>query len=144
MVFDDQSRPLANLLGTIVLGNSLGGLRNGVLGKLSGEDQTNGGLDFLGGDGGALVVSGQLARLSGNALEDVIDEGVHDAHGLLADVDLRVALTEHLEDVAGVGFMAGALAVAALGGGGLLNGRLSRCLASGLLFSFGGHLLLVV
>ena len=38
------------LLGAGVLGDSLGSLRDGVLGQLSGQDQTDGGLDFPAGD----------------------------------------------------------------------------------------------
>lgn len=67
-----KEKPRARLFGgRRVLGNSLGTLRNGVLGKLTGEDQTNGGLNLSGRDGGLLVVSSQLGGLSGNALEDV-------------------------------------------------------------------------
>jgi hypothetical protein len=42
-----------------------------VLGKLTGEDQTNGGLNFPRGDGGLLVVGSKLGGLSGDTLEDV-------------------------------------------------------------------------
>ncbi len=126
------------LLGTVVLGNGLGGLRDGVLAQLSGEDEAHGSLHLLARDGAALVVGGQLAALMGDALKDVIDKAVHDGHGLLGDVDIGVALTEHLEDVAAVRLMARALATS-LGGGGLLNGRLGGGLASGLLLSFGSH-----
>ena len=61
------------LLGAGVLGDSLGSLRDGVLGQLSGKDQTDGGLDFPAGDGGTLVVVGKLGSFAGNTLEDVID-----------------------------------------------------------------------
>jgi hypothetical protein len=50
---------------------NLGSLRDGVLGKLTGEDEADRGLDLTGGDGGLLVVSGKLGGLSGDALEDV-------------------------------------------------------------------------
>jgi hypothetical protein len=42
-----------------------------VLGQLAGEDQSYGGLNLTGRDGGLLVVSSKLGSLSGNALEDV-------------------------------------------------------------------------
>jgi hypothetical protein len=42
-----------------------------VLGKLTGEDEADGGLDFAGGDGGLLVVGGKLGSLGGDALEDI-------------------------------------------------------------------------
>ena len=62
------------LLGAGVLGDSLGSLRDGVLGKLTGEEETDSGLDFARGDGGPLVVVGQARSLSSNALKDVIDK----------------------------------------------------------------------
>lgn len=109
-----------------------------MLAQLSGEDETDGSLNLLARDGAALVISGQLTTLMGDALKDIIDKAVHDSHGLFGDVNLGVALTEDLEDVAAVGFMAGALA-SGLGGRGLLNSGLGGSLAGGLLFSFRGH-----
>lgn len=109
-----------------------------MLAQLTREDQTNGSLDLFAGDGRTLVVSGQLAALVGNALKDVIDEAVHDGHSLLGDVNLGVALAEDFEDVAAVGLMARTLAVLARRRG-FLNGALSGSLSGGLLFSFRGH-----
>ena len=54
-----------------VLGDGLGALRHGVLGKLTGKDETDGGLDLTGRDGGLLVVGSELGGLSCDALEDV-------------------------------------------------------------------------
>ena len=54
-----------------VLGDGLGALRHGVLGKLTGEDEADRGLDLAGRDGGLLVVGGKLGGLSCDALEDV-------------------------------------------------------------------------
>jgi hypothetical protein len=90
------------LLGAGVLGDGLGALGHGVLGQLSGQEQTNGGLDLPGGDGGALVVVRQAAGLGGDALEDVVDERVHDAHRLGRDAGVGVDLLQHLVDVDGV------------------------------------------
>ena len=42
-----------------------------MLGKLTGKDEADGGLDLAGRDGGLLVVSGKLGGLSCDALEDV-------------------------------------------------------------------------
>ena len=118
-----------NLLGAGVLGDSLGSLRDGVLGQLSGQEETDSSLDFSGGDGGPLVVVGKTAGLSSNALKDVIDKGVHDAHGLGADTGVGVHLLEDLVDVDSVGLLALAvlLLVVTLGDGlagltGLLDG----------------------
>jgi len=70
-----------------------------VLGELPREDEADGGLDLPGRDGGLLVVPRQLGRLPGELLEDVVDEGVHDGHGLGGDAYVRVHLLQHLEDV---------------------------------------------
>ena len=72
----------SNLLGAGVLGNSLGSFRDGVFGQFSGEEEPDGGLDLPGSDGGPLVVVGQFGSLSSDTLEEIVDEGVHDAHGL--------------------------------------------------------------
>ncbi len=70
------------------LGDGLGALRDGVLGELTGEDKADGSLDLAGGQSGLLVEAGELAGLSGDALEDVVDEGVEDSNALLGDADL--------------------------------------------------------
>ena len=54
-----------------------------MLGEFSGEEEAYGGLDLSGGEGVLLVVSDELGGFSGNLLEDVVDERVHDAHGSL-------------------------------------------------------------
>ena len=81
------------------LGDSLGSLRDGVLGKLTGEDKADRGLDLAGGDGGLLVVPCKLGRLCRQLLKNIIDERVHDGHSLGGDADLGVDLLEYLEDV---------------------------------------------
>ena len=96
----------SNLLGGGVLGDGLGALRDGVLGELTGEEEPDSGLDLPGGDGGPLVVVGKTAGLSGDPLEDVVDEGVHDAHGLGGDTGVGVHLLEDLVDVDGIGLLA--------------------------------------
>jgi len=118
------------------LGDSLGSLRNGVLGELTGKHETNGSLDLAGRESGLLVVGGKLSSLAGDALEDVVDERVHDAHPLLADAGVGVDLLEDLVDVGGVGFDAllAALLLGALGGD--LLGSLGRSLL-GWCFSHG-------
>eukprot|EP00249_Psilotum_nudum_P037013 c9296_g1_i1 orf=1-282(-) len=82
-----------------VLGHGLGTFRHGVLGKFTRQDESDGGLDLSGRDGGLLVVGGEFAGLSGDALEDVVDEGVQDGHGAVGDTGVGVHLLEHLEDV---------------------------------------------
>jgi hypothetical protein len=92
-----------SLLGACVLGHSLGSLRHGVLGQLTGQKQTDSGLDLSAGDGGPLVVVGQAGCLCSNALKDVIDKAVHDGHGLAGDTSVGVDLLQDFVDVDRVG-----------------------------------------
>ena len=123
------------LLAAGVLGHSLGTLADCVLAQLAGQVKADGGLDFTAGDGMLLVVVGQSGRLGGNALEDVVHERVHDAHGLAGDARVGVDLLQDLVDVDGVALLAGlspSLLVArglGLGGGGFLFALLGCYLA---------------
>uniref|UniRef100_A0A8P4KEV0 Histone H2B n=2 Tax=Dicentrarchus labrax TaxID=13489 RepID=A0A8P4KEV0_DICLA len=117
------------LLGAGVFGHSLGALGHGVLGQLPGQQQADGGLDLPGGDGGALVVVSQTGGLTGDTLEDVAHEGVHDAHGLRGDPGVGVDLLQDFVHVDGVALLPGpSPLLAALGclGDGFL-GALLRC-----------------
>ena len=120
-----------DLLAAGVLGHSLGALRHGVLGQLTGEKETDSRLDLPAGDGGALVVVGKSGSLSRDSLEDIVDKGVHDRHGLAADASVGVHLLEHLVDVDGIAFLPLALAL-------LVAGANSLCLA-GLLGALGAN-----
>jgi len=80
-----------------------------VLGELTRQQQAHGGLDLPARDGGALVVVGQTASLGGDALEDVVDERVHDAHGLAGHTGVGVDLLQHLIDVDGIALLPPAL-----------------------------------
>lgn len=96
-----------------------------MLRQLSWQDQSDSGLDLSGRDGGLLVVGSQLGGLGGDSLEDVVDKGVHDGHGLLGDTGVRVGLLQDLVDVGGVGLLSGLGSLLGLGGGGgLLAGGL--------------------
>ena len=95
----------SSLLGAGVLGDGLGTFRDGVLGQFTGEQEPDGGLNLPGGDGGPLVVVGQTGSLGSDALENVVDEGVHDAHGLGGDSGVGVDLLQHLVDVNSVGLL---------------------------------------
>ena len=94
-----------SLLGAGVLGHSLGPLGHSVLGQLAGQQEPDSRLDFPGGDGAPLVVVGKPAGLGCNPLKQVIDERVHDAHGLGRHAGVRVYLLKHLVDVDGVGLL---------------------------------------
>ena len=121
-----------NLLGAGVLGDSLGALRDGVLGELTREEEPDSSLDLTRGDGGPLVVVSESAGLSGDSLEQIVDERVHDAHGLGGDSSVGVDLLQHLVDVDGVGLLPSQLLlllvslVDGLGGLAGLLGSLSR------------------
>nr|GMD70524.1 hypothetical protein CR513_50743 [Ipomoea batatas] len=73
--------------------------RDGVLCQFTGKNQSDGGLDLAGSNGRLLVVAGQSRCLLGELLEDIVDEAVHDAHGLARDPDIRMDLLQNLEDV---------------------------------------------
>ena len=95
-----------DLLGAGVLGDGLGTLRDGVFGQFTGEEEPDGGLDLPGGDGGPLVVVGQTGSLGSDTFEDIVDKGVHDAHGLGGDTGVGVDLLQHLVDVDSIGLLA--------------------------------------
>ena len=102
-VFHDSQ--VKNLLGAGVFGDGLGSFRYGVLSQFTGEEEPDGGLDLPGGDGGPLVVVGQAGSFSSDTLKDIVDEGVHDAHGLGGDTSVGVDLFQDLVDVDGVRFL---------------------------------------
>jgi len=110
------------------LGDGLGALGHGVLGELAREDEAHRRLDLPGRDGGLLVVARQAGGLGGDAVEDVVDEGVHDGHGLRRDAGVGVDLLEDLVDVdlVGLGLGLGALLLGVRLLGGLLGGGLLR------------------
>ena len=76
-----------------------------MLGQLTGEKQTDCGLDLPRGDCRSFVVVGQARRLGGDTLEDVVHETVHDRHGFAAHAGVGVNLLQHLVDVDAVGFL---------------------------------------
>ena len=82
-----------------IFSDGLGSFRNSVPGQLSGENELDSGLDLPGGESSPLVEADELGALSGDTVEGVVDEGVHDVHGLLGDADVGVHLLQHLVDV---------------------------------------------
>ena len=74
-----------------------------MLGELTWEEKSDGGLDLTGGEGVLLVVSDKSGGLRGDLLEDIVDERVHNAHGFLGDASLWVDLLEYSVDVNGEG-----------------------------------------
>ena len=98
------------------LGDGLGALSDGVLGELTGKEESDGSLDLSGGESVLLVVADEAGRLRGDLLEDVVDERVHDAHGSLGDAGLGVDLLEDSVDVDGEGLGSSSLGSSLLGG----------------------------
>ncbi len=109
----------SRLLAAGVLGHGLGALADGVLGQLTWQQETHGGLDLPAGDGGPLVVVGQARGLGGDSLKDIVDKAVHDGHGLAADTGVGVHLLQHLVDVDSVAFLPLALTLLVAGTNGL-------------------------
>ena len=48
---------------------------------------------------------GKARSFGGDALKDVVDERVHDAHGFAGDTSVRVNLLQHLVDVDSIAFL---------------------------------------
>lgn len=113
-----------------------------MLGKLTGEDEADRGLDLSGRDGGLLVVGGKLGSLRSDTLENVVDERVQDGHGAVGDTSVGVDLLEDLVNVRRVSLLAGlgALLLVARSGS-LLAGILLLRSLGGSSGSLGGGLL---
>ena len=78
-----------------------------MLGELPGQKKTHGSLDFPTGDRVLLVIVGQARGFGCHALEDVVDEGVHDAHGFAGNSRLGVNLLQDFVYVDGVALLSG-------------------------------------
>ena len=77
-----------------------------MLGQFTWQMQPHSSLDFPAGDGVFLVVVSQTGGFGGDALKDVVHEGVHDAHGLAGDTSVGVNLLQDFVDVDGVTLLA--------------------------------------
>ena len=75
----------------------------------------------------------QTRGLSGDALEDVVHERVHDRHGFRRDSSVGMNLLEHTVDVHRVGLLAGLSSL-------LVSGTADFLALGGLLGSLGGWL----
>ncbi len=88
-----------SLLGTGVLRDGLGTLTDGVLCKLSRQQQTDGSLHFTTGDRRSPVVVGETRSFGSNTFKDVVDKAVHYGHSLAADAGVWVNLLQYFVDV---------------------------------------------
>lgn len=113
----------SSLLGRSVLGDGLGSLTDGVLGQFSGQEQTNSCLDLATRDRRTTVVVSETGSLGSDTFEDVVDEAVHDAHGLGADSSVWVDLLQDFVDVDGVRLSSSPLLLLVSGPCGLGLGR---------------------
>jgi hypothetical protein len=86
-----------------VFGDCFSSFGDSVSCQLSGQNEFNGGLDFPRREGSSFIESNELGSFSGDSVEGVMDEGVHDVHGLFGDSDVGVHLLEDLVDVDGEG-----------------------------------------
>ena len=68
-------------------------------GKFSGEDELDGRLNLSGRKCSSLVESNELGSFSGDSVESVVNERVHDVHGFLGDSNIGVHLLEDLVDI---------------------------------------------
>ena len=75
-----------------------------MLGQFTGQEEADSSLDLPTGDGGAIVVVGETGSLTGDALEQIVDEAVHDAHGLAGNTSVRVDLFHDFVNVDAVAF----------------------------------------
>ena len=73
-----------------------------MLGQFTGQEETDSGLDLSACDGGSLVVVSKTAGLGCDSLKDIVDEAVHDAHGLAGHSGVGVHLFQDFVDVDGV------------------------------------------
>ena len=114
-LLDDAGR---HLLAAGVLGDSLGSFADGVLGQFTRQEETNCSLDFARRDRFLLVLERETRSFGSDTLEDVVDEGVHDAHGLGRNSDIGVDLLQDVVDVDGIGLLPlGLLLLVSLGDG---------------------------
>ena len=101
-LLDDAWR---HLFAAGVLGDCLGSFADSVLGQFTRQEETNCSLDFSRRDRLLLVLERETRSFGSDTLEDVVDEGVHDAHGLGRDSDIGVNLLQDIVDVDSVGFL---------------------------------------
>ncbi len=83
-------------------------------------------------DGGAFVVVSETRRFTGNALEDVVDERVHDPHRLRRDPGVWMDLLHHFVDVNSVALLPGLSTLLSYFNSGLSVSLLGALLRSGL------------
>ena len=74
-----------------------------MFGEFTRKDQSDGSLDLPRTENSLVVISDKATRLRSYLLEGVVDQGVQDRDGSLADTDLGVDLLEYSHDVSAEG-----------------------------------------
>jgi len=87
-----------------ILGHGLRAFADRVFGQLAGQQQSDGGLDLAASDRGTICVLRQPVGFRCDAVEDVIDEAVHDAHRFGRETGVGMHLLQHFVDVHGKRF----------------------------------------
>ncbi|CAK9140159.1 unnamed protein product [Ilex paraguariensis] len=87
------------ILRTSKLGDGLSSLRNSMFSQLTRQNQPHSSLNLPRSNRGFLVIPREFRRLLSKLLENVIDEAVHNHHGLARNPNVRVDLLQNLEDV---------------------------------------------
>ena len=124
--FKENEESVAGRDGGLVLGNSLGSLRDSVLDEVTRKDELDSGLYLTGGDGGLLVVVSKTTGLGSNPLKQIVGHGVEDTHGLGMKTSVGVDLLQNPLDVDGVGRLPPPSLLLLLSNVGVGVGRLGR------------------
>ncbi len=106
-----------------VFSDGFGSFRDGVSSEFSWEDELDSRLNLSGRKSSSLVESNKLWSFSGDSVEGIVNERVHDVHGLLWDSDVGVDLFKNLVDIDGEGLNSSSswLLVSRFCGGGCLG-----------------------
>lgn len=92
----DVSR--TDLLGASVLRHCFGTFANSMLCKLTRKEKSDRRLDLSWRDSFPLVMVSKSWSFASNSFKDIIDEGVHDAHGSAGNTNVRMDLLENSVD----------------------------------------------
>ena len=93
-----------------------------MLGEFSGKEETDSGLHLSAGESLLLVIADEAGSFTGDLLEDVVNERVHDGHGFLGDTSFGVNLLQDTVDIDGESLDATLVVSLLDNGGGSLGG----------------------
>ena len=94
---------IINRIASRVYGYGLSSFWDSMPSEFSRTDKLDSRLNCSVGKSSSLVESNYLWSFRSNSIEDIVNEGVHDVHGLLGYSHIRVNLLEHLVDINGEG-----------------------------------------